>query len=535
MVDTGDTASLKHSQPESSAQAHSSVWARELAVLGGGLAGGLKDAAANTWSQTEKTAVDMVDHPLCQTAKLFEQHWQDLAMGAAITFINPGRLGNLALLGFSLRGLIGATADAGWQAYRNNKNEAALEQSFRRTVSEQGTAMAGSLPFMIAGGLGGKALAGEMFGANFGLADLATGKVGLADLKANLWALHDAVRPPGVKLVVTDMDGTVAPFDKFYTLGLKRAISDLSEKTGVDESQLYTRIGKALDQNKDPWIVEAALAGELKAGQPGGMSYADFSNKIAMPFWKTIDDSLKRNYKLFDGVASTFEELRQKKVTAAGFSRATEAWGMRRATLLGLDQGLLDRMVLAENPTEPADLPEELIQPHRARLNAMRDVKHGFTEIKVLPWEQSKPEPTGLNYLMAVYKVRPSQVLMVGDSLTQDMAAAKRAGVRGLLVDYDLKRPQYTAVMKRLSKGSAVNAEPPAEQPSIPYEAKIGSYREVLHFLSPRADYSYVLDRARAAIHSQPGWQSAVFGIGILAGSERHQAGQPAVRKGKHL
>ncbi len=70
----------------------------------------------------------------------------------------------------------------------------------------------------------------------------------------------------------------------------------------------------------------------------------------------------------------------------------------------------------------------------------------------VLSYEvhELKPSPVMFNTALEKLKVEPSQAVMVGDSLKDDVLAAEACGIKGLLLDRRNKHPDYPKRMESL-------------------------------------------------------------------------------------
>jgi len=498
-----------------------SLLQREIEVVGKGLAQGLSDAGAQSWSGLKETGSRFKSDPLTTTGQFLKDHWHEAAMGAAITFVSPRRLANAALLAFSMRGVAVSTADAAVRASDPNADLTHLRESFRCTVAGDGSAFLSSLPMTVAGGMFGRATANSVFGKNLGVYDLATGKVSLSQVKDNLWSIHDTVRPPAIKLVVTDMDNTLYSFSKYVSAGVRDGVKDLSRKTGIAEDVLYKSIGKEMDTYGSfsyPWSIELALSGKLKVGKPGGMSYEQFRTTLSDPFWKTIERSLEQNGLAFPQVLPTLEAIRAKQIPVVVLTNASHSIGVKRLDAMGLTRSkLVDRMYVMENPPEPVGLAPELIKHGRERINIMAAIKNDLKSIEPIPKAWEKPDPRGMHQVLQTYNLRPRQVLMVGDSVKNDIGLAHATGTRGLLVRYPFTKPEYESVLRRLSDKPKMEKAKMGEDlpPNFTNVAEASTFSGVLEHLNPRADYSSILHGVVRSFLVRPELSPAVIVPGL--------------------
>lgn len=498
-----------------------SLLQRELEVVGEGLTQGLSDAGAQSWSQLKDVGSRLRSHPLDTTAQFLKDHWHEAAMGAAITFVSPRRLANAALVAFSMRGIAISTTHAAVAASNPNADLTRLRESFRSSVANEGSAFLSSLPMTVAGGMFGRATANSVFGKNLGAYDLAADKVSLSQVRENLWGMHDTVRPPAIKLVVTDMDNTLYSFSRYVSAGVRDGVKDLSRKTGIAEEALYKSIGKQMDTYGSfsyPWSIELALSDRLNVGKPGGMSYEQFRTTISDPFWKTIERSLEKNGVAFPQVLPTLEAIRAKQIPVVVLTNASHSIGVKRLDAMGLTRGkLVERMYVMENPPEPVGLAPELVNHGRERINRMAAIENDLKAIEPIPKAWEKPDPRGMHEILQTYNLRPRQVLMVGDSVKNDIGLARATGTRGLLVRYPFTKPEYESVLRKLSnkpkmEKAKMGEDLPANLSNV---AETGTFSGVLDHLNPRADYSAILSGIARAFLVRPEASPSVIVPGL--------------------
>lgn len=495
-----------------------SLLEREGYVLRNGLADGLSKVGSSTAADLSRGWEDFKANPLSATGRYIADHWQDTAVGAAITFIHPKKWANLALVGFSLRGVGYSSWDAMTAAADAGSDLDKVGKQFAEALSHEGTAFVSSLPMAMLGGQFGRAGANAVFGKGHGLYDFGTGRVGLADVKQNLWAIHDTLRPPKIKLVVTDMDNTLAPFSKYFAEGLKKNMPELARKTGIAEAELYRDIGHHMEVMRShdyPWSLELALGKRLKVGEPGGMSLSKFEAEIADPFWRSMGESMRRHHYPFEGVVETLQTLKDRKIPVVVLSDAPAFIGLKRLQNLKLDNGLIERMFALRNWHEPEALTAELRAAGQARLDNMLSAKHGLKEFLAIPAEFEKPNPAGFRMLLERYDVRPRQALMIGDSRVKDVGVAHQAGSRGIWARYgqaDLADEAVLARLRPLPEGGT----PGARKTYAPMLAQLDSYRGLLDHLEPRANPRAIVSGAAASLLVQPELRTTIVGHGLL-------------------
>ena len=493
-------------------------------------------ASGRAIRDTLREAADKVaTAPLTSTGEFLKNHWHEAAVGAAITFLNPPRWANALLMTYSMKGYAAATYDAFQQAGESTANREQIKANFAKAIADESSAMVFSLPMTLAGGALGSSAASAVFGRNKGAIDLAQGKVSTADVKDNLLAIKDMVAPPPVRLVVADMDNTMAPFSRYYAQGFKQAVGELSQRTSIPEKELYKLIGEKMEIKKGrdyPWLLELALSERLKVGQAGGMSVAEFQSKIVNPFWKNMEASLEQHYTPYPGVRETLTELRNRDIPVAVISDASTPVGLQRFSKLGIENGQIDRMVMLDWKA-PKGLSDELAAGGHKRIEGMLATPHSLADVKTISAALEKPNPAGLNTLLNHYGLRPSEVLVIGDRTSKDVAMAVNAGSKSIWAKYGEPRAEDKAVMKMLKerptdgKGFKDKGEGSADK-AIPYLEAASSFSALLNHLNPKPNYFAVGTQAARSVPLKPNMKVALGAYGLNEGTNERGESQNA-------
>lgn len=499
-------------------QNSANLLSREWQALAGGFGDGLARTGSTTVANLKEAGNDFANSPLKATANYLANHWQDAAAGAAITFLRPTKWANAALVAYSLRGTGYATYDAFVGALDPKANISRLRKDYAEEISQQGTAFLASMPMAMLGGNIGRAGANAVFGRNLGALDMLTGRVSISDVKTNLWNVYDKVNPPKVKLVITDMDNTLASHSKYFSQGVEKAIGEVSAKTKIPQAELNKVIGEQMELYRShdyPWSVELALKDRLNVGKPGGMSIAEFEGNIVKPFWNTIDASLKENYKAFPGVKETLLELQNRKIPVAILSDAPTFIGLRRLANMELPKGTIDRFYGLHNWPEPKGLPKEMLKHGHDRVETGLKTNNGLKESRALPAQWEKPETHGFESLMSKYKVRPSETLMIGDSRVKDVGVAHASGSRGIWAKYGAPNAAEEAVLTRLrplpENSGGVGKASGVPKQYAPYLEAAESFDRLLAHLEPkRAPISELAAQAGRSLMLRPEFNPAV-------------------------
>lgn len=507
-----------------STEVSSSVFSREWQTLAGGISKGASLTGSTTVENLKQAGSDFMSNPLSATANYVCNHFQDVVAGAAITFMRPGRLANAALAAYSLRGTAYATYDAFTGALDPKADISKLTDHYAKELSEQGTAFISSMPAALAGGNLGRAGANAVFGKNLGGLDYLAGKIPKEDVSANLWKIRDTLNPPKVKLLITDMDNTLASHGKYFSTGVEKAITELSAKTKIPESELNTLIGNEMEKARShdyPWSVEIALQDRFQVGKPGGMSVADFHDNIVKPFWKTLDESMSENFKAFPGVESTLQELKAKNIHVAVLSDAPAYIGLKRLETTGISPGLVDRFYGLHNWHDPVNVSTELAAHGYGRVESMLKTPHQLSEFRPLPHHWEKPDTNGFEALMRAYNVRPAETLMIGDSRVKDVGVAHRAGSRAIWAKYGTPLASEEAILARLrpapeNSGGVAPGTTGKPKQYAPYLEAAESFTSVLNHLEPKVNIPEIARQTGKSLLVRPEFSAALGAYALL-------------------
>lgn len=520
--------------PKASSLQNASIGMR-LDVVKDGATEGIYESGRSIRDTLAYAAERISTAPLASTGEFLKNHWHEAAIGAAITFLNPPRWANVLLMAYSVKGYAAATYDAFQQSGEANANPEKIKSEFATAIANESSAMVFSLPMTLAGSAFGMGAANSVFGRNRGALDLAQGKVTSAEIKENLLAIKDAVSPPAVRLVVADMDNTIAPFSRYYAQGFKQAVGELSQRSSIPEKELYKLIGDKMEIKKGrdyPWLLELALSERLKVGQPGGMSVADFQSKIVNPFWQKMEMALEQHYTPYDGVRETLGELKQRKIPVAVVSDASTPVGLQRFSKLRLEEGHVDRMVMLDWKA-PKGLSEEMAAAGHSRVEKMLATQHALADVTTLSAMLEKPNPAGLKTLMDHYGVRPSEVLVIGDRTSKDVAMAVNAGARSIWAKYGEPHADDKAIVKMLkerppdgkgqgAEGKGAKNKGSGSSDALPYLEAAGSFAALLNHLNPKPNYFALGTQALRAVPLKPNMRVAVGAYGIHDDKNEH-------------
>jgi len=489
----------------------SGLLSREAYVIGNGLKDGLAQGAARSSNDICDFGKAVQESPTSALADLVKNHWTEAAVAAGISFVAPSKLASTLIAAVSLRGVASATYDSAVLAADPKNDTEKVKDLYANSLSSETHALINSLPMSFSGGFAGKVGANAMFGKNIGAWDFVAEKKNLSDVKSNLWDLHDKVLPPKAKMVVVDLDATLVSTNKHLTIGLDKAFAQVAENTGLAKQEVRDAIYgqfKRLQTFGSSFTTELALGDKLQVGKPGGMSPEQFRSQVGDAYWKTLDAEAKHSLDVYDGVKSTLAELNAQRIPVVVFSNSTAEAALPRLAVHRLD-AYTSKILALKNVTVPKGLSPELYN-QAAERHAARMSSPGSEKLVEVPRELRKPNPTYMEQLIADANLRPKQVMMIGDSLKDDMGIAAKTGVRGLWARYSEIDRLYETVMRDVMK---YGQKKPVTQN---YESELHSFAEVLSKLRPERDLKGFV----SSVSSLPAWYTPVMAYG-LAGHDK--------------
>lgn len=273
------------------------------------------------------------------------------------------------------------------------------------------------------------------------------------------------------KLIITDVDGTLASFWDYFVPAMRDFLREISVKLDVPVSELAEDIGRVIDRrgtHEYPWLLEeTSFAWKHFKNSPD-----KFREIFVRPFWNSLDNNRTKYLRPFPQVLHTLAELKKQGVTIVALSDAPDY--MARIRNQQIFDGLLDAVYALET-VEPSttDIWQPISLEHgRARVKEMHAATSNLkTKFHVLPIDYEKPNPAGVDRVLSDFDVFPQEVIFVGDSLSKDGLVAARRGIKFVwahygnhlpaeyeeLVNYSL-RPEGEDAIKRPVPMSLVTA-----------------------------------------------------------------------------
>ncbi len=470
---------------------------REIQVLGAGTIYGVGEGIGLSLADVADFGGRLREKPVSTITGFVQDHWSEAAVAAGIAVLAPRKHLHWLLLAASGRGVLMSAFEGIVGAADVTQPIGDVRKRFASQLAGETRTLINSLPMTIAGGAAGRTFANATFGRGLGALDLANGKVSWGEIKSNLWNVRDKFCPPMARLAVVDLDGTLVSTSRHLSLGIEKGTQFLSRSTGLSEEIVSELMGEQFGKLKsftNPWTVELALAERMKVGKPQGMSYEQFRSAVSDPYWRIFDDSFAENLRVYDGVTKTLPALQNGGVQVILLTNSPASAAIPRLRGTGLESRV-NLAVMLDSPQPPAGLAPELLRHGAERLStSLGSENPSFISINR---SLAKPGTQFLLQTLAERKLRPSQVMVIGDSLESDMGLAARSGARGLWARWSTMDVEYDALLHRVSRGNF----PAGKNSGLPFEVDLNSPLEILNHLRPPRAIREVLRTSAAPPH----------------------------------
>jgi len=475
---------------------------REATVVHDGLIQGVWDGIGQAANDAKKGAHDLVEHPASTVANYLGNHWQDFVAGAVITAIAPkGALLNAALVAYASRDVWEPAGLAIIHATSSDADAGKLATGLRRDESHAVEGFASSLPLTMLGSSVAKFGTNALLGENMGLSDLVRGKVSLNDVSTNYWNFRDSISPPKLKVLLTDIDGTMGPFVDYFAPAVRDSVRQMSREQGVSELSIYKAIGKVMDKYRThdyPWSLEQS--GLL---QRFNMTPEQFTSKVVEPFWDNMDRTREQHLKPFVNVEPTLQSLRDHNVRVIARSDAPFFIAKARLKTMGLDKYVDELYALDIHVPDIKDLDHPSLMEHGSeRVRHLMEEPADYQRAQVLPRQFEKPAIGNMADRLQELGVRKSEVAMIGDSRVKDGGFAQNLGVKFFYALYGAHpASEYTDILRTLSSGAEGKPATSVSETVLGTKQKVyppiykeaASYKDLLPELQPRTDFGALM------------------------------------------
>lgn len=243
------------------------------------------------------------------------------------------------------------------------------------------------------------------------------------------------------KLVITDVDGTLASFWDYFVPAIRDFLRQISERLDTPLHELANDIGHIIDRrgtHEYPWLLEeTSFAWKHFEKRP-----EQFIGDFVKPFWESLDENRSKYLRPFPEVLQTLEELKRQGIKIVALSDAPEY--MARMRNKQLFDGMIDAVYALETVEPGSSDPYRPItlEHGRERIESMRKATAGLkASFHVLPQHYEKPYPAGLDQILKDFAVFPQEAIFIGDSLSKDGLVAASRGIRFVWAHYGQHLP----------------------------------------------------------------------------------------------
>jgi phosphoglycolate phosphatase len=287
---------------------------------------------------------------------------------------------------------------------------------------------------------------------------------------------------PRTKLVITDIDGTVASFWDYFVPAMREFLKYASVEMELPKDVIAKDLGEVIDKrgsHEYPWLLEETKFARNFKSRPD-----EFHALIVEPFWMALDQNRNKYLRPFATVAEVLAELKNNDVKIVGLSDAPEY--MARVRNKQLFNGALDAMyaLAVVPPTQ-----EELFHPSALnrgyeRMEQMRKLASDLaTPFNVIPKSYEKPNAQGVDRILKDFGLFPHEVVFVGDSIVKDGLAAASRGIRYIWAHYGTHLPAEYDEMIHYSLKPESNHEPAQPFVMPPAAAVAARFDELLQHI----------------------------------------------------
>ncbi|SRR6266404_1800732 len=231
-----------------------------------------------------------------------------------------------------------------------------------------------------------------------------------------------------IKLIVTDLDNTIYNWVDFYVPAFNAMLKELNHISGISERQLKQAFKRVHQKHKTTEyafaIEELDVLPEVQQGKPPRYIREKYDVAIEA-FRRTRNEKLR----MYEGVASTLEQLRQEERKTIAHSDAMMFYALYRLKQLKAEN-LFDGILAAKDHGIPTHHEDRDLERWQHSYDTPIPYK------RELPSEIAKPNPQCLAGLLSDFNVLPKEAIYVGDSLNKDIKMAQECSVYDVYAEY---------------------------------------------------------------------------------------------------
>lgn len=249
------------------------------------------------------------------------------------------------------------------------------------------------------------------------------------------------------QILITDIDNTLYNWIDSFAPAFRAMIHVLHRKTKIDENSLFDSFKKVFKEHKStqyPFAIQ-----ELDVIKELNLTNEELFQEVIKPartaFSITRNKRLKKN--IYPNVRETLKWLKDNGVIIIGLTDASQYQIEKRLKLLHISH-FFDYLIAKQN-FHISDEDIQLLVDTRGfgKKNSTKDYKNRYknnllkspsaiskkTQISV---EQLKPKLYSFELIKIKYNISKDNIYMVGDSISKDIAFAKKLGIKDIWAKY---------------------------------------------------------------------------------------------------
>lgn len=222
--------------------------------------------------------------------------------------------------------------------------------------------------------------------------------------------------------LITDLDNTLYDWVTFFAHAFDAMLTELTRILSVERRVLaaeFREIHQRYGSTETPWAALELPSARMRFPNATPTEMAHYLD----PAFRAFSAERKKHLVLYDGVASSLEELANSGIILIGHTEALPINAFHRLMLLGVVH-LFKRLYTIGGRMIDDPFPD------RIRTLPPEDL------IRTLSPSERKPNPEILLDICKFENHSPDECLYIGDSLSRDVAMAKRAGVKAVWARY---------------------------------------------------------------------------------------------------
>jgi FMN phosphatase YigB (HAD superfamily) len=283
------------------------------------------------------------------------------------------------------------------------------------------------------------------------------------------------------KAVITDMDGTLYSWVDYIVPALEAMVDSLEHTTGMPRIRIVQSLKEVYEKHGTNEYAFAIQESQIFA--EFNYDFDSFNALVIWPARRAFSDMRRRYLKPYRGVLEGLAELKERGLSIVALTDAPRGPAERRLKQLELDRHF-DALYTLEGFPVP-DLVDEGVK-EREKAGYYRSAVPRVVE---LPTTHEKPSPLGIERILSDFGLEKDEVLMVGDNVKKDMAAAQAAGVLGVWAEYGTYiSSEYRVRLNTISARAVTrkNVSDEADERLVEPEHAVSNFRRILDIIDGR-------------------------------------------------